>query len=77
MPRKASEQLFWWRYFGHVHALLIRLSPTSDELLREMLRQMPPPRPLSERRWPPKDGALQDSGELDHDELLELLTGAA
>ena len=77
VPRKATEHLFWWRYFGHVHALLIRLAPTSDELLRQMLRQMPPPRTLAERHWAPKEGSLQDSGELDHDQCVSLLSGAA
>ena len=59
VPRKASETLFWWRYFGHVHALLCRLAPTTDELMRNLISQMPSARPLAERYWKPQDGPLQ------------------
>ena len=53
VPKKTDELTFWRRYFAHVHALLIRLSPTDAESLREMARRLPPPRPLAARRSRP------------------------
>jgi len=69
VPRKAKEPIFWWRYFGHVHALLVRLAPTPRETEQELSSSLPEGRPLEVRRFPPA-AKLISSGELERD-LIE------
>lgn len=74
VPRKIkSEVTFWRRYFGHAHALLIRLSPTSDEATYGIMMHIPPPRPSKEKRFAPASGPLKQDGALSAEELTKLL----
>ena len=77
VPKKASELTFWRRYCAHAHALLIRLAPTPEEAIHELLAKMPAPRPLEKRRFKPADGALKASGELSKNDIMRLLLEAS
>ena len=77
VPKKASEAKFWWRYFGHVHALLVRVAPTPEEMLADLMEKLPPARPLAERKFAPAAGALISSGDLPRAKVLEWLENAA
>ena len=73
VPRKVkSELVFWRRYFAHAHALLSRLAPLPDEMEHALLSRLPPPRPLKERRFKPKE-TLKSKGDLSREEILSAL----
>ena len=74
VPRKVkSEVTFWRRYLAHAHALLLRLSPTAEEAITELVARLPPPRPAESRRFAPADPPLQTEGELSAETLIALL----
>ena len=76
VPKKATEGRFWWRYFGHVHALLVRIAPTSDEMLADLLEKLPAARPLAERRYAPASTLLSEEA-LPRDRVLQFLEYAS
>ena len=76
VPKKATELKFWRRYFAHMHALLYRLAPLAEEANYELVNKLPQPRPLEQRRYPPKE-PLRMSGQIKRAEVISTLTAMA